>query len=77
MCHQQDGHLCGGWLACHDPRHLAALRLHPVDPSAYGYTTSVPVFSSGAEAREHGLQRPDRRAAKMIRNLARKRERKQ
>jgi hypothetical protein len=28
MCHQRDGSLCGGWLACHDPHELLALRLH-------------------------------------------------
>ena len=34
MCHQRDGCLCGGWLACHSPRHLLALRLdRDIDPS--------------------------------------------
>lgn len=56
MCHQRDGRLCGGWLACHDKDHLLALRFTQVDPSAYAYTTDVPVFASGAAAREHGLR---------------------
>ncbi len=76
LCHQRDGHLCGGWLACHDPRHLVALRLHGVDPSAYDYLTDVPVFSSGAEARAHGLKalaRPGETAERMIRSLLRRR----
>lgn len=56
MCHQRDGCLCGGWLQTHDTNHLLALRLHKVDPSAYGYQTDVETFASGAEARDHGLK---------------------
>lgn len=77
MCHQQDGCLCGGWLACHDPQELLALRFHRnIDRSVYSYSTKVAVFSSGAEARAHGLQkikRPGPRARKMIEGLVRKR----
>lgn len=77
MCHQQDGHLCGGWLACHGPRNLAALiSPHVVAPEAYDYKTAVPVFASGAEARKHGIRdikNPGARARKMIENLMRKR----
>src|SRR5215831_11815339 len=52
MCHQRDGQMCGGWLACHDPRHLLALRLASadVDASVLDYKTEVPVFESGAAA---------------------------
>jgi hypothetical protein len=56
MCHQRDGCLCSGWLACHGPDNLLALRIAPVDPSAYDYTTKVEVFASGAEARAHGMR---------------------
>lgn len=56
MCHQRDGCLCAGWLACHGSDNLLALRLQPVDPSAYGYTTDVPVWSSGREACLHGIK---------------------
>ena len=77
MCHQRDGSLCGGWLACHDPNELLACRihgnqLHPV----FRYQTDVPVFASGSDARDHGLSgiaAPDRRASKMIAGLVRKR----
>jgi len=77
MCHQRDGNLCAGWLACHDPRELLALRFpHKLDPAVYDYTTDVPVFSSGAEARRHGMRdinRPGAKANKMITGLVRKR----
>ncbi len=76
LCHQRDGHICGGWLACHDPQHLLALRIdRDVDPSVFSYKTDVPVFSSGAEARAHGMReiaRPGERARKMVMGLMRK-----
>lgn len=78
MCHQNDGHLCGGWLACHDPAELLALRITRVDPSTYAYETDVPVFASGAEARAHGLRdlaEPGDKATKMMEGLLRKRRR--
>lgn len=78
LCHQRDGHLCAGWLACHDTDHLLALRLHRVDPSAFGYVSPVPVFGSGAEARDHGLSAiadPPTDARRMIAGLTRMKER--
>ncbi len=73
MCHQRDGNLCAGWLACHDPRELLALRLaRDVDPAVYDYQTDVPVFASGAAARDHGvrdIKRPKAKANKMMRGL--------
>ena len=78
LCHQRDGNLCAGWLACHNPRELLALRFpHTIDPSVYDYKTDVPVFASGAEARAHGLQeiqQPSVKAEKMIAGLVRKRK---
>lgn len=76
-CHQRDGCLCGGWLACHGPHNLLALRIPGagIDPSVFDYKTDVPVFSSGAEARAHGMRdikKPKARARKMISGLARK-----
>jgi hypothetical protein len=56
MCHQRDGCLCAGWLQTHDTDHLLALRIHRVDPSAYGYKSDVETFSSGAEAAAHGMR---------------------
>lgn len=76
LCHQRDGCVCGGWLACHDPRKLLALRLaRNVDPAVFDWTTDVPVFASGAEARDHGMRdidRPKNRASKVISGLLRK-----
>jgi hypothetical protein len=79
MCHQKDGCLCGGWLACHGPQELLALRLpRDIDRSVYEYETDVPVFASGAAARAHGIREvrsPNAKAAKMIGGLLRKRKR--
>jgi hypothetical protein len=72
MCHQRDGCLCGGWLACHDPRELLALRIGTIDPSVFSYTTDVAVFESGAAARAHGIRdikRPEAKARKMVAGL--------
>jgi hypothetical protein len=78
MCHQRDGQLCGGWLACHGPQELLALRFdRNIDPSVFDYKTDVPVFASGAEARAHGLRNynePDMQARRMIAGLLKKRE---
>ena len=78
FCHYRDGNLCAGWLACHNPRELLALRMpHTCDPSVYDYSTDVPVFNSGAEARQHGLygiRSPDLKAKKMIAGIVRKRQ---
>jgi hypothetical protein len=74
MCHQRDGRLCGGWLACHGPGELLALRLHAreLDSGVFDYETDVPVFLSGAEARAHGIRdikSPKPMARKMIAGL--------
>lgn len=84
LCHQKDGCLCAGWLACHDPHELLALRFfarggagREIAREVYSYTTSVPVFTSGADARQHGLREidnPGPRAQKMIEGLLRQRE---
>jgi hypothetical protein len=76
LCHQKDGHLCAGWLACHGDN-LATLRIgwQKYDPSTFTYATDVPVFASGAEAREHGLRdiaKPGVKANKMMSGLIRK-----
>ena len=80
MCHQRDGSLCAGWLACHDPRHLMALRMaRNVDPVIFEYATDTPVFKSGSEARAHGLaevKRPGKRAVRLIAKLEKKAARK-
>jgi hypothetical protein len=59
-CHQGDNHVCSGWLGYHDPAELLAVRIGisagRLDPSVIDYTTDVPLFESGAEAAEHGMQ---------------------
>lgn len=76
-CHQYDGTLCSGWLACHIPNQLLALRLPGTcDPSVFDYKTDVPVFASGAEAREHGMRdinNPGPAALKMVAGLMKQR----
>lgn len=80
FCHQQDGHLCAGWLGCHDQQHLLALRLHEaaVSQLAWEYHSPVELFASGAEAAAHGMKdiaSPGQRASEMISRLAAKRMR--
>jgi hypothetical protein len=79
-CHQSDGNLCAGWVGCHGPENLVALRLQSerIDPSVWDYATPVPLFASGAEAAAHGMKkikRPDAKARRAIAVLQRKRER--
>jgi hypothetical protein len=85
MCHQQDGKLCAGWVGCHGPDNLAALRLldlnsdrTTVDPSVWTYESPVPLFASGAAAQAHGkraIRRPGKAAVRTIGRLMRKRRR--
>jgi len=78
MCHQQDGCLCGGWLQTHGADDLAALRLCAVDEAAYGYTSDVEVFATGAEAAAHGMAEidaPGLEADKMRQGITKKRAR--
>lgn len=76
LCHQKDGRLCAGWLACHGTDNLLALRLHrDLDPAVFDYATDVPVFSSGAEAAAHGMrdiEKPGEKASRTIRGLMKK-----
>lgn len=78
LCHQQDGCLCGGWLAAHGPENLLALHMCAVHPTAHDYKTDVPVFSSGAEAAVHGMaeiESPSLRARQMMAAIVTKRGR--
>jgi hypothetical protein len=80
MCHQKDGHLCAGWLAAHGPQNLLAIRMAGVHrdelhPYVYDYETDIPVFSSGAEARAHGMkeiQEPGPKAHRLMDKLLEK-----
>jgi hypothetical protein len=62
LCHDGDREntLCRGWLDTHPKEHLLALRfaisLGEVDPKIMDLPkSSVPCFSSGREAMEHGI----------------------
>lgn len=61
-CHQGNNAICAGWAAVAGDEDCLALRLarslHPeVDIDAVlDYTTSVPLFRSGAEAAAHGMR---------------------
>lgn len=63
QCHQNGAHddrarVCAGWVGCHGFE-LLALRLavsgRRLDPSVLDYTTTVPLFDSGAQAALHGM----------------------
>lgn len=74
LCHQHNNALCSGWLGCHGPAELLAMRLHHerVQPEAYDDETDVPLFSSGAEAAAHGMreiEEPSRAACRTIDRL--------
>lgn len=82
-CHQQDGHLCAGWVGCHDMDESMAVRLAvlsgDLDPedleAVLNYESPVPLWSSGMEAAAHGLAEvpnPPSRAKSIMRNLRRK-----
>jgi len=79
-CHQQNGKLCAGWVGCHGPDHLLALRLQAafVTKAVWEYVSPVKLFKSGAEACAHGkraIMRPGKRARRVVAQLSRKRER--
>lgn len=66
LCHQRPAsHLCAGWVACHGPHNLLALRLDKaVDPAVFRHRTDIAVFRSGAEARANGLRDIDKPGAR-------------
>lgn len=83
-CHQQNGKLCAGWLGCHGPHNLLAVRIasfwgdgkEPLDPAVFTYESPVPLFQSGAAAAAHGkraILRPGPKARRVVGQLVRKR----
>lgn len=56
--------ICAGWAGCHDGYELLALRIavtdglitHETAEITVEYSTSVPLFASGAAAAAHGLR---------------------
>lgn len=79
FCHQMTGELCAGWVGCHGPRELLALRgIVPVDPSTFDYVSPVELFASGEEAMKHGLkdlEEPGPTAIRMAEKLRKKQRR--
>lgn len=84
LCHQQNGAVCSGWAGCHDMDDNLALRLAVATGSmdsstaqqVVDYECTVPLFTTGARAAEHGLagvETPDDRANRTIQKLVRKR----
>lgn len=79
-CHTQDGHLCAGWVGCHDMGENLAIRIRGgLDLDAiHAYRSPVPLFASGAEAAEHGkrdIAEPGPEAGRKIRQLLRQQRR--
>jgi hypothetical protein len=77
-CHQLTGHLCAGWVGCHDMVHNLALRMAVVRGEAidlgavHGYRSPVALFPTGAAAAEHGkrdLAAPGPEAQRKARSL--------
>lgn len=67
QCHQVDlgsdqARLCAGWVGCHGTE-LLALRIGvatgEVSPDVLSYSTRIPLFASGAAARDHGIAEID------------------
>ncbi|MET9611698.1 DUF6283 family protein [Kitasatospora indigofera] len=87
-CHQSDadseaGRVCAGWAGCHGETLLApriALLTGDIDAPTFDavitYTSPVPLFSSGAEAANHGradIDRPGPDADRLINKIIRTR----
>lgn len=81
LCHQQDGRACAGWVGCHDMDESLAFRLAAAtgrieNPDAFlDYATPTPLFASGAEAAQHGVEAindPDVDARRVIDRLGAK-----
>lgn len=78
-CHTKDGHLCAGWVGCHDMEENLAIRMADnLDHDAIrAYRSPVPLFASGAEAAAHGkrdISAPGPRAQRKIIQLLRRRD---
>lgn len=64
LCHQNGEDLCAGWVGHREePADLLALRLAmsrgEVESAVIRFETSVPLFESGAAARDHGVRDVD------------------
>jgi hypothetical protein len=79
-CHQGEGDICSGWLGHRDPLDMLAVRIGlsmgTIDGRSAEYTTTVPLFASGREAAEHGMQdieTPSDDAVEAIQKIVKKR----
>lgn len=83
FCHQQNGKLCGGWVACHDMTQSLGLRIAasmgivPADDiePILDYTTDVPIFETGQAACDHGkrdIAAPSEKATRTVDRLLKK-----
>lgn len=77
-CHASPHALCHGWAVCHSQRghryELVALRILGISADDVP-AASVPLFTSGFEAREHGQRdtlRPSPEAVEVVERLTRK-----
>jgi hypothetical protein len=78
LCHQQDGRLCAGWTAVHDMENSLGFRIASIAgmidvqdiDAILNYSTNVPLFSSGREAADHGLQDIESPGLKAERTMA-------
>lgn len=80
LCHQMNNALCSGWLGCHGPTNLLAMRLmsEKVELNTFDYTTDIPLFASGAEAAAHGMRdidTPNAPAQRIVARIQRKQDR--
>jgi hypothetical protein len=82
-CHQNNGHLCSGWVATHDMEESISMRIavqagiitEETLDACLDYETSVPLFESGAEACLHGIrdyENPSKRTKKMADKMTKK-----
>lgn len=86
QCHQSErdsaqARVCAGWVACHGPENLLALRLAAfrgdVPYSVIDYRTLTPVFESGFAAALHGMRdidEPGPTARALVEKIAGNRE---
>lgn len=86
QCHQNEresnqARLCAGWVGCHGGEELLALRIAASNRTmaedhiraSMRYTTTVPLWPSGAAAAEHGtrdIDHPSEAASEMIEKIS-------
>jgi hypothetical protein len=75
LCHEQNGHLCAGWVGCHGGENLISIYIEAASGGLSSeelvktleHKPRVPLFESGIAAAEHGkeeIEYPGERARK-------------